>query len=283
MIGKIEYSSFIFKDCNIIDFEINGTIPNNQFKSKITDQESVAFVFLENGEGSIRIDSNEYSISTNTLLTLLPGCVYSNIRYTDDAAFKLIRFSSNAASKLSLLTGINVYEIIYNYPCIKLTDEQFDNLREFRSFILRQYNRKNHPHWEMLVKTLLPSFIIEILGIYTKCLNTSIEISHHNNLFHQFNKLLFENIKRERSVQFYADKMFLSTKYASHIIKDVSGKSMARWINEWAISSIKVMLKTMDITVAQISDELNYPNPSYMGRYFKKHTGMTPIQYRNNK
>ncbi|MDR1500835.1 MAG: helix-turn-helix domain-containing protein [Prevotella sp.] len=283
MIGKIEYSSFIFNDCNISDLEKNGIIPNNDSEYHTIDGDFVTFVFFEKGEGSIRIDSNEYSIVTNTLLTLLPGSIYSNIHYTEDVAFKFIRFSADDASKLSLMTGVNIYETIYNYPCIKLTDEQFNNLLEFRSFILRQCNRKNHPHREVLVKTLLPSFIIEISGVYAKRLNKNVNTDRHKELFHQFNKLLFDNIKKERAAQFYADKMFLSTKYASHIIKEVSGKSMAKWINEWAISSIKIMLKTMDITVAQISEELNYPNPSYMGRYFKKHTGMTPIQYRNNE
>lgn len=283
MVEKIEYSSFIFNNSNIIDLEMSSIIPNNNSKFQTTQDDSVTFIFIEKGEGSVKIDSIEYDIAKNTLLTLLPGSIYSNIHYTQDAIFKLIRFSSNTTNKLILFTGINLYETMYNYPCIRLSDEQFDNLLEFRKFILRKYNRKEHPHWEILIKTLLPSFIIEIAGVYVKQANKHIAKDRHKEVFLLFNRLLFENIKKERSTQFYAGKMFLSAKYASRIIKEVSGKSMTKWINEWAIASIKIMLKTMDITVAQVSDELDFPNPSFMGRYFKKHTGMTPIQYKNSE
>lgn len=92
---------------------------------------------------------------------------------------------------------------------------------------------------------------------------------------------VYINIKKERLAQFYVDKMFLSTKHVSRIIKDISGKSISKWIDEWVISSIKVLLKTTNMTVIQIAHELNFPNPSFMSNYRARHTGVTPIQYRN--
>lgn len=181
-----------------------------------------------------------------------------------------------------MLTGINLFENVYNYPCVNLSDEQYHSLFNYLSFVIEQNNWNDYPYREALSKTLLSSFLIQVASIYTKHLDDSIGINRNKELFIQFNNLLFENIRTERSVQFFADKMFLSAKYLSLIIKEVRGRTMTAWIKEWTISTIKIMLKTSDLTVAQISDELNFPSPSFMGRYFKQYTHMTPIQYRNN-
>jgi AraC-like DNA-binding protein len=97
-----------------------------------------------------------------------------------------------------------------------------------------------------------------------------------------FFKLLLHNHKKEKTLQFYASKMCLTPKYLSTIIKERTGRTAFSWINEVLISSTKYMLKTTDMTILQISEELNFPNPSFFGRFFKKHTGMTPVQYRES-
>lgn len=283
MTDKMECLSSLFEDFNTIGLKIKGTITDQDSKFQRIAEDAITFIFLKKGKGSLSINSIEYNIAENTLLILLPGNIYSNINFSDDINFEYLHSSLSVVRELSWLTGINIYEIFYVCPCINLDREEFNNLLEFKAFIVRQYDRKDHPHQEILVKVLLTSFIIEISGLYREYPNKHIGIDRNKKLFLQFNKLLFENIKKERSVQFYAERMCLSSKYASRIIKEVGGKSIAESIAEWTISSIKLMLKTTDRTIIQISDELNFPNPSFMGRYFKKRTGMTPLQYRNSK
>ena len=88
--------------------------------------------------------------------------------------------------------------------------------------------------------------------------------------------------KQDRSVSFYADKLCLTSKYLSTVIKEVTGRSVLAWINETVIAEAKILLKTSEMTVMQISEELNFPNPSFFGRFFKQYTGVTPLKYRNN-
>ena len=89
-----------------------------------------------------------------------------------------------------------------------------------------------------------------------------------------------KNYREERIISFYADKLCISAKYLSVAIKEVRGKSALDLINEAVILDAKAQLKNSDLTILQISDTLNFTNPSFFAKYFKKHTGMTPKEYR---
>lgn len=65
-------------------------------------------------------------------------------------------------------------------------------------------------------------------------------------------------------------------------MREASQKSVSQWIDEMVIMSAKAMLKSSDMTVSQIAEELNFTNPSFFGTYFKKRTNLTPLQYKNS-
>ena len=87
--------------------------------------------------------------------------------------------------------------------------------------------------------------------------------------------------KAERAISFYAEKMFISPKYLSLIIKESTGKSAGEWIDQYVIQEAKNMLRYSGKNVQQISYELNFPNQSSFGKYFKNLTGMSPTAFQN--
>ena len=132
------------------------------------------------------------------------------------------------------------------------------------------------------VKGLIYSLYSEIASIYYLLQPTEEDIlsSRQNEILNQFYLLLREHSPHQREVSFYADKMCLTPKYLSTKIKKITKKSVFEWINTATIIKAKVLLKTNDKSIAQISEELNFPNPSFFSRYFRKHTGMAPNEYR---
>ena len=86
-----------------------------------------------------------------------------------------------------------------------------------------------------------------------------------------------------RSVNYYADRLCYSPKYLSSIIKMVTGKTPLQIINENAIKQIKFKLRHSDISMKELADLFDFPNPSFFGKFVKIHTGMTPMQYRQSK
>ena len=98
----------------------------------------------------------------------------------------------------------------------------------------------------------------------------------------EFFLLLSKNFRSNRKVKFYADKMALTPKYLSMAIRRITGKSIHEWVDDAIILEIKNLLKTTDLTVLQISEELNFCSASALVQFFRKHTGLTPRRYRQS-
>ncbi len=106
-------------------------------------------------------------------------------------------------------------------------------------------------------------------------------VSQRNReVFVRFMDLLDQYHQIERSVAFYADKLFITPKYLSSIVKKVSGENALEWINRYVVLEAKSLLMHSDKSIQEVAYALNFPNPSFFGKYFKHHTGMSPGEYK---
>lgn len=103
--------------------------------------------------------------------------------------------------------------------------------------------------------------------------------SRQEELFRRFITLVNEHCKTQRTTAFYANRLYLSPRYLSTVIRDVSGRTVVEWVNQAVILEAKVLLKHSDLLTYQIADELHFPNPSFFSKFFKRMTGMTPQEY----
>jgi AraC-like DNA-binding protein len=96
----------------------------------------------------------------------------------------------------------------------------------------------------------------------------------------KFLELVRENFKQERQIAFYAQKLCLTSKYLSLKIRDLTGKSANDWIDDYVMLEAKALLKSTNMTIQQIGDELNFSSQSFFGKYFKRCEGVSPKEYR---
>ena len=99
-------------------------------------------------------------------------------------------------------------------------------------------------------------------------------------IFAQFIRLLQENFRTERRVSWYADQLTITPKYLSEVVKQVSKRTTNEWIDSYVVLEIRVMLRNSTKSIKQICNELNFPNQSFLGKYFKEHVGMSPSEFR---
>ena len=102
-----------------------------------------------------------------------------------------------------------------------------------------------------------------------------------NQVFERFIALVNEHHCSERGMAFYADKLCLTPKYLSTLIKQASGRSAPDWIDDFVILEAKNLLKYTDLAIKEIVYKLHFPNQSVFFKFFKAHTGLTPSEYRN--
>lgn len=245
--------------------------------------DSIAIAICTNGSARLKINFKEYDVEKNTVITTMPHFVTEFRSKSDDFTIEFCIFSIDFLMDAPSPSNFDIAKRIVTNPCIKVDEDRAKILLDFHSFILKQYQRIDHPFRGEMAKGLLSALLTEIGAIYY--LDKSDEPGksiYKEELIYRFFRLVLNNHRTERSLDFYADKMCLTTKYLSTVIKQTTGRTAMHWINETIIASAKYLLKTTDMTIAQISDELSFPNPSFFGSYFKKHTGCTPVDFRNN-
>lgn len=106
------------------------------------------------------------------------------------------------------------------------------------------------------------------------------EQSREQQLFAHFIALVNEHARTEHNLSFYADRLFLSQRYMGTIIKQVSGRSAKEWIDEALATAIKVELRHTAKPLKEIAYEMSFPNMSFFSKFFKRMTGLTPMDYR---
>ena len=93
-------------------------------------------------------------------------------------------------------------------------------------------------------------------------------------------ELLPKHVRKERSVAWYADRLCVTPKHLTVAVREASGRTAGQWIDEFVVLEAKVLLRSTDLTVQEISVRLNFANQSFFGKYFRRVAGMSPRQYR---
>ena len=239
-------------------------------------------IMISSGEGCLKINGKEYTTQVGTLISLLPFHLIENHYVSDDFSCNYLLYRFDFMADFPFVLKSEISERIGNKPYLILNPEEYKHLNEFYSFISRQYNRYNHPSREEIIKAQLFSFIAELSFIYTRQ-PPRLSTNRQDQIVDDFFRVLHEHHKKERNLSFYADKLCMTTKYLSKILKQTTGHSLYRWVSDFSLQEAKILLKSSEMSVLQISEELNYPNSSFFARFFKKNTGMTPLQFRNSK
>jgi AraC-like DNA-binding protein len=110
-----------------------------------------------------------------------------------------------------------------------------------------------------------------------------IKMSRQEIFFGKFIALLTQYHTQERSVTFYAEKLCITPKYFSTLIKKQTGKSAAQWIDDYVILEAKNLLKFSGMSIQEIAYHLNFSTQSFFGKYFKHQTGLSPSEYRSSE
>ena len=103
-----------------------------------------------------------------------------------------------------------------------------------------------------------------------------------NSYVRDFMKLVHVHYTRERGVRFYADKLCISPKYLSLLVKETTGKSAANWIDDFVLMEAKNLLRYSGKNVQQVAYALNFTNQSSFGKFFKHLTGQSPTEYQKS-
>lgn len=239
-------------------------------------------IFCRKGTAIIEIDLIPYEIVANTQLIIIAGSIVHNISNSDDFRISYIIFKHEVYDEATAQLEPSFTFFMKEYPCVQLGEKRINKMNYLVEAMEDFYNEKTNCFRVKIFKNNIQSFLLDV---YDKTrtlfkIDKSEEVGRREELFIKFIHLIHNFCPKEREVGFYAEKLYITSRYLSSITQSVAEKSAKYIIDKHAIQRIKIMLKYSNMSIQDISYELNFPDQSFFARYFKKHTGMTPIEYR---
>ena len=226
------------------------------------------------------INLREYTMHEGSIVFVTPGTIVEPLGASDDF---LMDGMGMPADKFLLAHGGKLPELF----CGQMKDGRRMLPHENRMMLDKMF-RLLHDlmEHEDTAEGVTYSMVTTISHYVDQLFNDSTAIpaaSHSTDLFNRFLRLVNLYGQREHQLGFYADKLCITSRYLGTLVMSVSGVSAKEWIDRAIISAAKVQLRHSDRQTKQIADELKFPNVSFFCKYFKRLTGFTPRQYRNQK
>ena len=168
----------------------------------------------------------------------------------------------------------------YSNPVFSLTEDRASMFMEYFDLIKKKMNEPSHHFRHELAMALLKAMLYDIGNEIYQLQANNQKRTRAEVIFSQFIGLVKEHFRHERRVGWYGEQMCITPKYLSESVKQVSRRTPNDWIDHYVTLEIRVLLKNTNMSIKEIAQELNFPNQSFLGKYFKEHVGISPSAYR---
>ena len=233
------------------------------------------------GECSFRLNMQDYNITSPSINMFMPGQIIENVTYSPDFEGHAIVVSKRFVDMLNIPGWQQHYMTLYNSPVNPTSEEFMTYVRFFFIMMHKAAQDTENPYRMQVLENLIRVFYYSAMGRFS--LNGKGSATYKNSLVEKFIELVEEHYRQERLIGFYADKLCITPKYLSKLVKEHTGRSAGEWIENHVILNARAMLHSSDMSIQQIATALNFPNQSFFGKYFKRATGISPKHYRQIK
>lgn len=241
-------------------------------------------MFCKAGNMRVKLNLKEYVLKENDVLIVLPESIGECMEFSTDCQVAIIACADNKymnenASPIAVLFR----KYLIGQALIRISPEELQEFLEIYHLMRRKIQQDNFEFTRSALQGYMQVLSCNGYQWITRYYNNKgtkqNTESRQQILFDRFLELVQKHYRKERAIGFYAEKLCLTPKYLSQVIRQVSGRYAGEWIDDYVILEAKALLKSKEYTVAQISDMLNFANASFFGKYFKNAVGCSPKKY----
>lgn len=240
------------------------------------------------GELMLSVDLVNHTLQASNIMVVRPGHTLTGYKASLDfdgflilAPLSTINHSLPSFSRL-----MSCFLYFRDRPIISITPSELEIQQHLHAAIIQKQLQPHSPYHDNVLEALYQSILYETLSIYTSHMDrdnsTEGRLRRKEEVFYRFLLLVEEFYTKERSVNFYAEKLNITPKHLSAVAKETSGHTAGEWIDSYVILESKMLLQNSELSVQEISSQLNFANQSFFGKYFKHHTGVSPRAYRSS-
>lgn len=245
----------------------------------------ILMALCQQGTATYDIDTRQQTVKPGDLLFISEGHIVNNYQASSD--FSCLCILVSTAYYHSFVQNVkNVSSLLLfsmNNPVVALTPREIEVYTNYYRVIGEKIQDTKHHYQDELVKTWLLAMFYDMSNVIWRVeRNEKKAQSRADVVFSRFIRLLEEHYRKERRVSWYAKQLAITPKYLSETVKEVSKRTPNDWIDHYVVLEIRVLLKNSTKSIKEITEELHFPNQSFLGKYFKEHVGVSPLAYRRH-
>ena len=272
---------------DLVVMENIGSVPSG----KVCLQEHGVFFICTEGRAQLEYDGAVIQIQKNDLFLYMVHSVACNFMASSDFNCRQIWFWRGEIFNINIFnrTSLADMTLLKLCPVAHLSDDDVALINIYFPLLCRKMSNRSSVLQPDIVRSIVGTFILELLAMMRRSAYQATEPGHQEEELSGFHKrrmvdkfirLVEQSDGRIRKVEDFANQLNITPKYLSTILKEVMNRRPSTYIQHFTMEAIQRRLRFSDMTMQEIANDLNFPNASFFGKYFKEHSGMTPMEYR---
>jgi len=275
---KLKYGEFIEDDI----------ILNDDMKKIVvaTGPRRMTFILVAlctKGQAHYTVDTQEQIVNKNDVIIITDRHVVDNCTVSSDlegmCMMISVKFFYEVVRNVSEVSSLLLFA--KNHPVVTLEKHEAEMFKSY-FYLMKNKAADTENHFRRdVVRTLMLAMVYDLGNvIYRDQQFNTQRRTRADAIFTKFIQMVEENFKHERRIGWYANQLCITPKYLSETVKQASKRTPNEWIDNYVTLEVRVLLKNSTKTIKEIATELCFPNQSFLGKFFKKHVGISPSAYR---
>lgn len=257
------------------------TIENKELIEKMNSSELVLVRFCSNNS-QLKIDNKLYTFDKNQVVFLTE---FHKVEFVSVSKAKFIKWNKHFYCIINHDSEVGCKGILYygavSLPIISLIENELESFKLVWSLLEQEMLSKDSLQEEMLQMTL-KRLLVQCTRIYKSQISFNLEDKTQSDIIREYHFLVEKHFKEKHSVADYADLLYKSPKTLSNIFKKLGSKTPLQFIKDRRLLEAKRLLSFSNYTISEVGFNLGFSDVQSFSRFFKRESGISPINYREN-
>lgn len=244
-----------------------------------------AIILCLNGYAEITLNMKKCTMNAHSRIVIIPHSILMVKEKSDNFQALCFAYSNQIFDEACFRLEPDFIGYIKENFHYRFPPDVFEKNMYYINLVHSLYEDRGNRFRLKMTTNILQNFFLDTFDkVYRHQDRQTIKESDRTNeVYKNFIQLVHKYFKEVREVSFYANELSISTRYLNTITKRTDNITPKTFIDNAIVQEIKLMLHTPDMSMQQIARELNFPDQSYLTRFFKNRTGMTPGEYRKGR
>lgn len=245
--------------------------------------DSLLAIICLRGNARFRIRLRDYEIKRGSYLLIGANNPFYIAENSDDFRIDVVR-AGDSVFDLSYdhILKQRLEKLLIQNPTNIISNKKLMMFHIIHSYLKVMIKERNDFYRDMIIFEYIKIFLYEACHILDDIQSHGIPKNKERSITAHFFHLVEMEYKRNRKVENYAQTIGITAKHLAYVIKKTTGKYPSEWMDNYALLESKRLLRSSDLSIQDISYDLNFSTPSHFGKFFKNQTGMTPKKFRDS-